>query len=361
MSSPNPIYIDDDGTFTNYNNNNVDIYTPNVTSNGNDISNSNNSNSNNIQDIYNELVKVIENDHRGEALIKRINDNDIDINKIISVSGENLLHYCCKKNIPKVVVLLIKAGINVESLDYNNNTPLMICAIKGSHCIMKLLLDREVSINNKNAEGITALEFAASEGKKECVKLLIEYGANVRNSEALVLASEHGYLDVVRLLLEKGADSSSKESLIRAVRGGNSLVVKQLLQDKTTPEEAITVCAEYDEETCMRVLLDHLDSDNMHRGVVLHEVVKNSKGLTRLKCLNLLLENNDINIDYCYDYHSCSNVTPLMVAIDIWNVHAIKLLLNSGANVNALNSRLQSALVYGILYHYYYHYHYHYY
>ena len=123
----------------------------------------------------------------------------------------------------------------------------------------------------------------------------------------------------MRLLLEKGADSS-KESLIRAIRGGNSLIVKQLLQDKTTP-----VCAEYDEETCMRVLLDHLDTNNMHRGVVLHEVVKNSKGLTRLMCLYLLLENNDI--DYCYDYHSCCNVTPLMVAIDIWNVHAINLLV----------------------------------
>ena len=33
---------------------------------------------------------------------------------------------------------------------------------------MSILLDREVLIINKNAEGITALEFAASEGKEEC-------------------------------------------------------------------------------------------------------------------------------------------------------------------------------------------------
>lgn len=51
-----------------------------------------------------------------------------------------------------------------------------------------------------------SLAEAAENGNQETVELLIQYGAKVRGSGAIVLAGEFGQTDIVRFLLAKGAD-----------------------------------------------------------------------------------------------------------------------------------------------------------
>lgn len=60
--------------------------------------------------------------------------------------------------------------------------------------------------------GKTALHFAVTNNTTDCLKLLLEYGADVHSVEELgrtplwVAASEDGHLDAIVCLLEAGAD-----------------------------------------------------------------------------------------------------------------------------------------------------------
>merc|ERR1719181_1717343 len=78
--------------------------------------------------------------------------------------------------------------------------------------IVKLLLDANAEADTKNAEGGSALQFAAGGGNFEGVKLLVEAGADVNSQDTvhgttvLMLACAAAVPEVVEYLLEKGAD-----------------------------------------------------------------------------------------------------------------------------------------------------------
>jgi hypothetical protein len=59
---------------------------------------------------------------------------------------------------------------------------------------------------NRIEEYRTSLAAAASNGNTEMVQLLLEYGAAINGSGAIVVAAEEGHGHIVQLLLENGAD-----------------------------------------------------------------------------------------------------------------------------------------------------------
>ena len=65
-------------------------------------------------------------------------------------------------------------------------------------------------LSAKSEMGRTALHYASAQGRPECVRLLIDSGADVRAADnygdtALHRAAMYGHLDVARLLLDSGA------------------------------------------------------------------------------------------------------------------------------------------------------------
>lgn len=70
----------------------------------------------------------------------------------------------------------------------------------------------------RDTGGSSALRFAASEGRLEMAKLLVEVGsARVNQADGngwtpLMLATWHGHFSVVKFLLEHGADVDAKDS-----------------------------------------------------------------------------------------------------------------------------------------------------
>lgn len=56
--------------------------------------------------------------------------------------------------------------------------PLLIAARYGYYECAKILLEAGANVNNKNAEGKTALKEARQEGHKKLADLLVSYGAS---------------------------------------------------------------------------------------------------------------------------------------------------------------------------------------
>lgn len=108
----------------------------------------------------------------------------------------------------------IAAGINVNYIDKNKSTALMLAAYNGHTSIVKMLIDAGANVKTKNANNRTALMLASSGPFVETVKLLLQSGAEVNamdsheNWTPLMFAAGEGQLEVAKVLLQAGADIS---------------------------------------------------------------------------------------------------------------------------------------------------------
>jgi ankyrin repeat protein len=104
---------------------------------------------------------------------------------------------------------------------------------------VRSLLNQKADVNAPEADGTTALHYAASRGDVETVTLLLERGAGTEAAnrygvKPLHLAGTNGNAAVVVALLKAGADANAatpegETPLMVASRSGNLEIVKQLL------------------------------------------------------------------------------------------------------------------------------------
>jgi len=91
---------------------------------------------------------------------------------------------------------LLDHGADVNSVDNNGWTPLMVASDWGQTTLIELLLNKGANINAKKTDGKTALMIAAEGGKSEGVELLLKNGADLRAKDnlgktALMLARDY--------------------------------------------------------------------------------------------------------------------------------------------------------------------------
>lgn len=104
--------------------------------------------------------------------------------------------------------VLLSEGANIDTVDQNGNTPLMIAAKIGNPRIVKILLAHNPDLNKKNSAGNTALMIASEHGQIFVVEQLIAKGAdlntkNVMGFTSLEIAKRNGHASVVDLLRSK--------------------------------------------------------------------------------------------------------------------------------------------------------------
>ena len=113
-------------------------------------------------------------------------------------------------------------------------------ASEGRTNLVKVLLDRGASIDVKTHSGSTALHEAARSGHIEVVKVLLDRGASIdaaTNDDSwtgLHLAASNGHIEILKLLLDRGAsmDATMKNkwtALHSAAYYGHIEIVKLLL------------------------------------------------------------------------------------------------------------------------------------
>lgn len=87
-------------------------------------------------------------------------------------------------------------------------------AKKGDIDSLRFLLDRGVDVNIMNSSGNTPLIEAVHDGHYDCVRLLLEKGANHDLARgwktAFLLAAEQNHIDIICLFLEAGYDIHEK-------------------------------------------------------------------------------------------------------------------------------------------------------
>jgi ankyrin repeat protein len=134
------------------------------------------------------------------------------------VKKEALFKASVLDDVETVKILIKQDKIDVNAMDVNSVTALMVASKNGSINVAKTLIKAGANVNAKDKAGGTALMYASLWGYVDLVKLLIDAGAdvNAKNSfgeTALMWASEKGRTEVVKVLLEAGANVNVKEQV----------------------------------------------------------------------------------------------------------------------------------------------------
>lgn len=112
-----------------------------------------------------------------------------------------------------VDTLLSAPGIDVNLANAQDETPLMLAAVKGNLELVKKLVARDADVNR---EGWAPLHYAASAGLEHSVEIaayLLEESAYIdaaspNGSTPLMLAAQYSNEAMVKLLIAEGADVS---------------------------------------------------------------------------------------------------------------------------------------------------------
>jgi len=96
-------------------------------------------------------------------------------------------------------------GININAVNKNGSSALMIAAYNGAESTVKYLIENKASINQKDIAGRTALMYACIKGNAYIVKTLIDNGAEINavsksGETAIIVAKSYGYNNIVNML-----------------------------------------------------------------------------------------------------------------------------------------------------------------
>ncbi len=125
--------------------------------------------------------------------------------------GVTPLALACTSGNTKIVEVLLEAGADPKATLPGGETPLMTAARTGSVGVVNALLARGAEVNAREAKGQTALMWAAAEGHVDVVDALLKAGADFRTPlpsgfTPLFFAVREGRSDVVFRLLNAGCD-----------------------------------------------------------------------------------------------------------------------------------------------------------
>ncbi len=149
--------------------------------------------------------------------------------------GKSLLMAACEAGVLSSVMLLLKAGADVNAADAEGCSPLIYsCIDSDNSAIISELLNRNADIDWSDRLGRTAL-ICASTGHVENVRAILRCkpridAVTLSDETALSFSVVWGCIDIVRCLLEAGADLDWRDSrgwsvLDYAEYGGNAKVI----------------------------------------------------------------------------------------------------------------------------------------
>lgn len=137
----------------------------------------------------------------------------------LDAKGQSGLFLALRDPSPKVVEVLLKAPkIKVETRTPQDESPLMMAAMRGELKLAAALIDKDADVNKT---GWTPLHYAASSTQGDqlgVAKLLLENAAYIdaaspNGSTPLMMAAMYGNTSTLKLLLDEGADPTLKNQL----------------------------------------------------------------------------------------------------------------------------------------------------
>ncbi|MCP4259034.1 MAG: hypothetical protein GY774_16235 [Planctomycetes bacterium] len=259
--------------------------------------------------------------------------------KIVNWVKENQIGFFDGK---RQVWAFTQGDSDVNCLDGNGYTPLHYAARNGQKQKVELLISKGADVNTKDRWDGTALYIAASQGHKHIVELLIDSGAdlntkreaNPKGDTPLHSAAEAGHNDIVELLINRGVDINTKNSTeqtpIEVAFQRKRKDVVALLSKKGASVSTIHLAAYTGEPAKVKSFIEESVSVN----------AKDSDGYTPLHYVTTVnvaefLISNGANIHA----ESKTGETPLHTAAKAGCIDVVELLIDNAANINTRDQR----------------------
>ena len=191
-------------------------------------------------DIFNETTPLIVAANSGHnQVVQELIRAGADVNGINYIKRTALHRASCSGH-SSVVKTLAEAGANLNVQDEDGRTPLMKAAADGHANVVVELIRAGADVNEKDKYKQTALHKASWRGHSSIVKTLAEAGANLNVQDKdgltpLMKAAADGHANVMVELIRAGADVNGKDkykrtALHKASWSGHSSVVKTLAE-----------------------------------------------------------------------------------------------------------------------------------
>jgi ankyrin repeat protein len=163
--------------------------------------------------------------HGDKSAMRSLLAKKADVNAP-QVDGTTALHWAVRANDLEMIDLLLKAGARVSAANQSGATPMQLAAMSGNSASMERLIQGGADPNAPlSPTGDTALMMAARTGKLGAVRLLLDHAAEVNAIEtwggttALMWAVSERHPEVAKLLVDRGADVNAKSYFVPAASG----------------------------------------------------------------------------------------------------------------------------------------------
>ncbi|WP_300367482.1 ankyrin repeat domain-containing protein [Brachyspira sp.] len=133
------------------------------------------------------------------------------ITKNIKIENSDSIHIACLYGDLSKIKRLIASGVNINSKDFSNKTPLMYAAEDGAIETIEYLIKNGANINEIDVRGDSALIIAVKNNNIKASQILIENGANleIKNEDykdALNIAKDMEYKEIIDFIENKRED-----------------------------------------------------------------------------------------------------------------------------------------------------------
>jgi uncharacterized protein len=159
------------------------------------------------------------------SVVRALLEKKADVNTP-QVDGTTALHWAVQSNNLEMTEMLLRAGAAVSAANQLGAAPMQLAAINGNAGILERLIKAGADSNARlSPTGDTALMIAARSGALDAVKVLLDRGAQINMREAwggttaLMWAIAERHPGVAKLLVERGADVNAKSNFVPSASG----------------------------------------------------------------------------------------------------------------------------------------------
>jgi serine/threonine-protein phosphatase 6 regulatory ankyrin repeat subunit B len=259
--------------------------------------------------------------------------------------GCTALHLAAMSNQEETVAFLLAQGAQANTRDLSSRTPLMEASAGGHLGVVRVLAQHMggQGLEEADAEGYTALTYAAGEGQAETVGLLLAQGAQANRTDffqrtAFMVASEDGHVDVMRVLVQHLGDQGLEETdenkfraLLWAAKGGHAETVAFLLAQGAQPNRTnhyeaplINACREGHLDV-VGLLLEYMGKEGLeHRDSMGRTALNNAAAEGHEEVVALVLSRGAR-----IDSRDENGATPLMLASSGARMGVVQMLLHN--------------------------------
>lgn len=282
----------------------------------------------------------------GDKIIKEL---VLNYGKDINQTGDEDiggLYQAIKHNNIKAVKFFIENNAHVEIATFDGTTPLVLAIEENKPKIVELLIKE----GKANIYGVYAKEtekypiYCAVKNKNlNMIKILLDNNFDLkRESYILSYAMENSDENIVKYLVENGADMYSYEitALYQAVLNLNPKLVEYFLDKGASIEKAGGT--DVYGNIMMAAAGSKFNNSNDKSPVDLTLLEKSAENSAKIT--EMLIEKADKNIIN----DSLEGKTPLIIAVGNSYIDTAKILIENGADVNAIDFEGWSALSYAV-------------